>query len=291
MIERLINKTLSVAGLRLSRISKKKALNSQLPEVLKDPMDVIYMQGIPFLYNIPVALEIPVADIVNPLGFGYGPNDENPFVQTLKEGSETYEESTLKNYYDTFQPANAAEALRANFSEDFALRNVPAYACRFLVPWSTMTPEKSIRSVESITINENKEHGDIKLGIEGGDLLHGPVSDEKGKIEFKRLKKTYLSIKEKGYLRKAGGDGDIKVYILRSDNITKYIMNSGTHRLASVAALNMESIPVRLLAYHIIEKEYVESWPQVRKGLWKAEDALRYFDLLFYGLIKQNPKK
>ncbi len=279
MIGKIINTFFKPFGVRISRLQKTNNIESP-PEVLRNINDVIYMQGLPFLYK-PVALEVPVNKIINPLGYKFGSNDYNPFVQTLRNQALKYEVSALKKYYDNFQPSNAAEALGANFHKPFKLNELPAYSCRFLTPWSSHTPESAIKQVQIDTLNENREYGNLNIGIEGGDLLHGPVKLEKGEIEFKRLKRVFDSIKKNGYKRNNSLDGDIKVYLLKKGDEYRYLILSGNHRLAAAVALGMEYIPVRLLAYHIINLDDIDSWPQVRIGLWDKENAKIYFNYLF----------
>jgi hypothetical protein len=55
---------------------------------------------------------------------------------------------------------------------------------------------------------------------------------------------------------------------------------SGNHRIAALSALEFEYVPARLLAYHFINRQDVECWPQVRLGLWDSTNAQSYFDHL-----------
>ncbi len=278
-LARFVNRALKPLGISVVRHSKRST--HLPPEVLRHPMDVIYMQGNRYFYRHEVALEVPVAELVNPLGFGYGPDDWNPFVQTLREMAPTYEASILSKYYAAFQPANAAEALRADFTESFRLRDVPAYGCRLLIPWTAFTVHDALEGVRSTTFRENLEHGRSRLGVDGGDLYFGPVGTEKGRIEHARMLKVFESVRKNGYIRRWDFDGDIHVYVLRKGNRLRYLMNNGTHRAAAVSALGFTTVPARLIAHHLIEHEHIASWPQVRMGLWDRRNAQVYFEHLF----------
>ncbi len=269
------------AGLRISRIAKASNINSP-PEVVSSPIAASYREGNRFLLE-PAAVQIEVSKVVNPQGFSFSTDlgSWNPFVQCLMEGDNGYEHSILKKYYTAFNPKNAQEALIANFQKPFSLAAAPYYASRFLIPWSTVSIDKATRSVESIAKNENREHANSSTGIEGGDLLLGPVSEEKGRIEYKRYHLIYQSIKTNGYQRNGSNDGDIKVYVLERDGDYRYLVNSGAHRMTAVSACGLKEVPARLLCAKIIKEEEVIFWPQVQMGLWDEENALIYFNHLF----------
>jgi len=281
MIKKLIKKAFNILGYELRAKNVKVNKYQEPPEVVSDINEYLYRQGSRYLLGEEVALEVDINKIVSPLGFRYAKDANNPFVDALIDGTKVYKESLLKEYFDGFQPKNAAEALGDSFTPSFKLRNYKPYTARFLLPWTNMEYECAKKRIERITIKENKEHGDILLGIDGGDLLMGPVSEIKGSIELSRLLKVYQSIKDRGYIRKSDKDGDIKVIALKNGEEFRYVLLSGTHRAASVAALMFDKIPVKLMVHKVIEKEDVSIWPQVKYGCWDKENASFYFDYLF----------
>lgn len=89
----------------------------------------------------------------------------------------------------------------------------------------------------------------------------GPVSKEKGILEFRRLIDIYESLKSNGYDRR---HGDIGVLVLKRGEDYRYLNSGdGYHRTAALAALNYSKIPVRFVNPWIISIVDINYWPQV----------------------------
>ena len=144
--------------------------------------------------------------------------------------------------------------------------------------------------VESLSI------GGRVLTIKDGYGLQGPVSPEKALFEHKRLIDVVRSIQEIGYDRALG---DMTAQVLKRGQEYRYRLMHGHHRAGALVALGYVSIPI--VPTMLVDKEEVEHWPQVYRGIWSSDEALAYFDHLFdfdsgawaqnIGMVKQFPKK
>ena len=102
---------------------------------------------------------------------------------------------------------------------------------------------------------------------------------EKGRLEFRRLATLADSIKAKGYQRTRVMD--VEAVALRHRGELRYILASGFHRAAVLAALGYTSIPVLLKPRVVIDHDLILAGPAVRKGYWQAGEVPVYLDYLF----------
>lgn len=230
-----------------------------------------------------VVFMCPLDKVVSPMGFSYSPETWHPFVETVREFSEgdceSYESSVLKKYYEKWTPDNAAEALVGFEKPPSLFYDQPAHIHR-LYPWKASGVEKIDKEIRSWAHKDNMEHGYVRWKLEtDGYQFHGPVSHEKGNLEFKRLTKLYKTIKKEGYNLTFGG---VSVLMLRNGDEFRFIQaGPGIHRTAVMAGLGYELIPAEFKRCCVIDIDFVDYWPQVLKGIWSRESAVAYFNYLF----------
>ena len=211
-------------------------------------------------------------------------NKKNPFVKTIIEYNDCktldYNSTDIKVYYENFQPESAAAFLRLERNE--TLKEVPAYG--YLLPWDTQNINDTIKIRKRVALNENKKEG-IRIGLSSGHTDFGPVSNEKGQVEFKRLTNVFEKIKENGYKEKPNlPDGGIKGYFLIGESGDWcFIIKSGKHRAYSLAALGFAHIPVIVETNIGIIKRLSDLpyWPQVKNEIFSEQEA----NLLFNNIL------
>lgn len=211
----------------------------------------------------------------------------NPFVKTLKAHSKSkgiYSGSILENYYNKFSPDTMKSVLKSNNS---SLDKYHPMAT--VMPWGTSTPEQKL---PRICVNPDASNlfsmEAKKLGLSEknnyGWQFFGPVSEDLGQLEYKRLISVFNSIKDNGYLPEQ--HGFIHGQFLVSDNNWTWVNIGGKHRFASLAALDYKNIPVALTSRSsalFIRRDDVEYWPNVKNGLFSKEDAINIFDQIMIG--------
>ena len=124
------------------------------------------------------------------------------------------------------------------------------------------------------------EHGNALLDMKShGFTDFGPVSDELGRMEYKRLTNIYNRIKQEGYNREKG---DVGVMVLQRNDEYRYLVTgNGYHRMAVMSSLGFEKVPATFNRLWILSAGDVDYWPQVISGVWSREAATRYFNHLF----------
>jgi hypothetical protein len=224
-------------------------------------------------------LDCPLADCVEFNGMSFSVDDGwHPFVQAalehIEKGTRQYEGSRLEKFYASWKPRNAREALLAELSGPKVLDEHAPYVKH--MPWSHRTVEESEAFMARVIEIENTAFGDRTLAAESGYGLQGPVSKEKGGLEYKRLIGVLTSIRTKGYDRSRG---DITVEVLHRAGQFRYVIKHGHHRAAAMAALGHRSIPAIPVA--LVEPGEVDHWRGVYTRVWSRDEALSYFDHLF----------
>jgi hypothetical protein len=202
---------------------------------------------------------------------------ENPFVRTatqqLSGEVRDYARSALRRQYERWCPADAGEALGLVASGSTGLLAAPESA---VLPWKAMA---------------GRAHGiadisgrDAHLGDKwhGAKKFFGPVTEEFGEAEFGRYQRVAASIAAYGFVAELGGY--IRVSILAAGREWVAQMYAGAHRLAAVAALDLDPVTV---AVHgrpmLVRREDASSWPGVRSGLFSEAQALAVFDRVLAG--------
>src|SRR5690606_10070994 len=200
----------------------------------------------------------------------------HPFVALATEVAERpdlrYEDSLLAKFYERFQPQNQVEFF---FPRDVADEHRGSALARLgldahklpVLPW------------HAAVWTGNGEHG---LGPEHGHQSFGPVSVEKGRLEFKRVRDTFMSIKEHGYRPEMASGEVIGTFILRGDDY-RFLVRGGHHRLAAMAALGWSNVRVAFdkQTARSVNLESARVWPLVRAGIYDEVLAHRFVDQLF----------
>jgi hypothetical protein len=206
----------------------------------------------------------------------------HPFMRTAHayiEGQiRSYEGSPLETYYRHFQPKNAGElfALPGPVSP---LQQVPAFA--FAWPWESISVQDREQKRLSRIEAENEGRG-ARLSVSHGYSGYGPVSPEKGRLEFLALARLADSIRHLGYMRNNDIYGDIRAVVLIDEtHASRYLVRWGQHRAAVLAALGFDQIPV--VIGRPVRIDEVSYWPNVTGGLFTRDQAVLLFKQIFAG--------
>ncbi|MDX1389257.1 MAG: ParB/RepB/Spo0J family partition protein [Acidobacteriota bacterium] len=226
-----------------------------------------------------VALNCPLARCVVYNGLSLAEHAWHPLVQVatrfLNSGSDDYEGSILQSYYAVWRPAHAREALIGAEGGPAVLDSFPAFT--YPLPWSEATLRQRAAFMARVIEIENRAfREDDSLAGDMGYYLHGPASNEKGRLELARLIDVVRSIERSGYRRDRE---EVTVQILQRGDEFRYLVVHGHHRVAAARALGLDRIPVIPVA--LIDRRYATHWPGVYREEWRTGEALAYFDHLF----------
>jgi hypothetical protein len=201
---------------------------------------------------------VPARKIRHHGGQAYSCNQHH-FIQYYRNGVEA-----LSNYYSQHNP-------KTIYEKHFIFNNSNK---QMNLPW--------------IYNNDSANVGEHGLSEEHGHSAYGPVSDDKLKLEVKRLDYCLHSIKKNGYLIERGFpkeyNGLPRGYFLISNSGNWVFRVVGAkHRVAALVWLGWKNIPVCCEPNYprcIFESEILK-WPGVVSGEYSQDDAKLIFDSYF----------
>ncbi|WP_157703124.1 hypothetical protein [Alkalispirochaeta alkalica] len=238
--------------------------------------------GLPFVLDVPLSNCRGMLPAAFPCIKGSGHPYIETAIQLLNGRISCYQGSPLFFYYQSFQPRDLSEVYGLELREGHPAKALPPFS--FVFPWVGSPSRYSARRRSASLAAENKTHGQAVSGDAGWHSI-GPVSLEKGELEFARLGHILGEIEAHGYIRSDALDGDVYGVVLIHDDDFVVTIAPGQHRIAAMAALGYKKIPVRIGAkpVSIVRRETVGSWPAVRDGVISEIEALSIFDRVFEG--------
>jgi hypothetical protein len=271
---RAVKRTLCRFGYRITALGQAEG-PLDLREVTDDPIEALYLAGgRPFVINVPLRL----CRNLGPAAFPCTARANNPFVETLLAYSKSPDpaafDSPLHQYYEYWQPTNAAEALGLSVSSRLSALS----ALASIMPWTTTEPRRMRERREYWIRVENEEHNS-NLEVQDGWSLFGPVSLKRSQFEIRRLINIYESIKNNGYQSDTTSIGG---RLLVRERQGRVFISGGQHRVAALAALGYSHASLRIYGTVVRRHEH-GYWPQVRSGLFTREEAINLFDRIFDG--------
>lgn len=279
LIKSRINKTLSLAGYE----KKFKMQPVDLCNLGLGPLEALQRAN-----DFPFLIEIPLDRCrgLGMLAFPCSHDSRHPFIATIKayfsSNTSSYLDSPLKRYYDLFQPKTIADYLGLCRSsvEGIFLRS-PLQA---IEPWGgIISPKEETRKL-NVMREESEQHGTTLKQKEWSFI--GPITKERGEMEFLRLTSIGSSIAKNGYIRSNEKDGDIVGKILLRENDYAVLIGAGQHRIAALAAEGYAKAPIviRPSSVSVVNRNTVRSWPSVVNGQFSVQQALAVFDRVLDGL-------
>jgi len=228
-----------------------------------------------------VVFRCPVDLVVSSNAFNHSSSGWHPFSATLQayeRGNEIrYTESVLNRFCSVFRPKSVFDAIAGWNGALDSFKGLPSYA--ILPSWNPSTLGDVVETVKSWVAQDNAEHDAPDLDIDDGCNYYGPVSDEKGRLEYRRLCNVYRSMAERGYDRSMAGS--VKVNALRRDTEYPFIAASGHHRIAAAKAAGLTHIPAKFRFTFVLDVREASYWPQIQRGTWTEKTAVSYFNHLF----------
>lgn len=254
---------------------------------LRTKNEVLYDNPYDALFRGSSLVRVQIKDCTDKLGFNYG--EWQPWVETAKQIIEQspknidYQSSVVCRFYEQWSLPLLTDVFSSQISDE-KYRNhfLKVFHGNFL-PFCDAFPgelEKRIAISTRYLESDNRNAG-YRLTVDRSINRDGTWTIEKGKIETERLRKLIDSIQTNGYKRSWQADGDVLAYALERNHTFKYVIVSGLHRIAVLAALGHQTITLRLFRNVVVNRHTISSWPLVKQGVYTPDSALAYFNHMF----------
>lgn len=151
-------------------------------------------------------------------------------------------------------------------------------------PWAIVMPWEKI-SLED-KLEKYIDHFKENRGLHGANFKEGfsnksLYSPEVAYSQVEQTRRLVSSIKTRGIINSKKLP---LVFILKNGTKWRWCMTGeGNHRAYIFAA--MKQVKMKAEIYDIVDREKVESWPNVQNGNYTQEEALPVFDSFFEGKI------
>ena len=272
-IKTIVKNLFKFLGLEVTSVGPER----EPPQVFNDLEKVLGLNRI----GLQASYECSLDQCLILSGFSFSKTGWHPFVEAYHDISQDldrsgFKGSFLEKYYKIWTPACSSEAIAGFNNAPEMLKSIEPFTLH--APWMEANPQDRQAMIAIIIANENKAAGFPEVTAKDGYGLHGPVSEKKGEIEFRRLLNVYKSIKAKGYDR-TQGDGDVTAIAIEYNGEFRFCIMHGQHRVAAVAALEFRTVPVKIT--NVIQYEEIEHWPQVHRNYWSVSQAQNYVEHLF----------
>lgn len=246
-----------------------------------NPIAAIYQSG-----GRPVLLKAPLKDCIffSHLAFPCTPDSPSPQIQTLieygKGNIKSWEESPLVDFYNNFQPKNAAEMMGLESAPEQKISKYSPNAA--LMPWEPF----SFRLKEELELKsarrDTRQYSFPREAVSG--QCFGPANDLKKKLEFERLTKIYRLLKKNGLIINKEGINNIEAIILKLDTSFRFVIINGTHRIAAWTALNNNTVDLQIKYFGIggiVDFDESAHWPPVVKNNLTKKQSELIFKRIF----------
>jgi hypothetical protein len=218
----------------------------------------------------------------------------NPFVATVREylagEVTTYEGSALERHYREFQPETVGEAWGTDPSD--ASPGLSQPAASMALPWTaaagTLDPTDRLRFVDSWNRRESHATGTV-MGLEHGHKHFGPVTEEFGRLEYRRYTELADKVAAEGFVPYMGGEYVGVQILVDGERWAAVATGPGLHRSAAAAATGVDPLIVAVdKRPTIVNRVDAPAWPGVRSGLFRLDDSLSWFDRFVCGDTREG---
>ena len=298
---RRLKQTLATRGVRRTMFAGAhhalRALESRVtPALLEPPSRYLDLTDVADPVEAVYRAEFKTAVIAVPLAsirwsrLGLRLDDPaNPFVATVRQylagEVTTYEGSALERHYREFQPTTVGEAWGIAPSDDSPGLGQPAAS--LALPWTaaagTLDPTERLLFVDSWNRRESASSGS-EMGVEHGHKHFGPVTEEFGRLEYRRYTELADKVAAHGFEPYMGGEYVGVQILVDGDRWVAVATGPGLHRSVVAATNGVDPLVVAVdKRPTIVNRVDSPAWPGVRSGLFGADESLRLFDRFISG--------
>ena len=229
-------------------------------------------------------LEVPTnrCRAFGPMGYKCIPAAGHPYIMAveayLMNNSKEQCVKVLADYYERNRPKTASDLFNLSF-QNVVLREMPAIQAE--VPWRELSGDKVQQRRRRQSLKEMACSLE-EISLYGETNIFGPVTSQRIVVECERLLAVTESILKKGY-RSGYRNGEHVTGWLLINESNEWIVDigGGKHRIAVLAALGYEKVPVVLSSKRLVFRGRANDWPGVRSGQFTVQEAKLIFDNVF----------
>lgn len=209
---------------------------------------------------------VALGQCVHYCGFRYGRGEYNPYETYLHDlvrtGNVAAARARFVDFLQHYRPRNFAEALGVELNRPGAL---------WFYPWVRHAPPPA-------WCENPADCPDILTHFSARGIPRPRIEEEFGWLE-----RALDSIRTHGYEPRKFRSSILARKLIREDGATAYLLQDGNHRLAALSALGRRDATVCCPPWLAVRESELLHWPQVRRGVYSADDARRVFRVHFQG--------
>ena len=265
MLKRYLNRMIGISGYELIRLPVPAVKDLRNAEAPYSPLEALYScTSDRFVVDVPIDMIVPTRMML-------------AWIMALKAYESQGKEAArtiLQGYFTYLQPVNVAQYLKLPVRKEWHQGPPLSY----VYPWEDMLPQVKMDFRIRLMRDESVKNG-LEWQESDGWKGFGPVSDRLIDMELGRLTRTYDSIKRHGIDER---HGHVFGTLFCAGNVQMVQPRRGWHRVAICMMVGLESIPIMFDRRNVVVRlEEAESWPNVRRGLFSLDEAVKVFDERF----------
>jgi len=213
-------------------------------------------------------ITVPINKCRHYCAFKYGSNTFNPYenyIIGLQKGVGLSEiRRQFEDFLLYFRPRNFGEVFDIELS-----RGIPLW----VYPWQEV---ESFNSKMGWLDNLNEVPDIITHFCEDG-IKRSQIDEE-----YFWLERAYSTIAKQGY--RPQDFSFVEAIEFNKEDKNVYLLQDGNHRVSALAALGYEKVMIKVSQSLSWDGENHREWAQVRFGLYSEQDAIKLFNVYFFGV-------
>lgn len=221
--------------------------------------------------SVPTRIGVDIQRCTSFLGQAFSAEGWNPLVATLRQFEAnpdlSYEDSALARVHQRFLPETLQDLFFPGSTKPYEPLNALGVNRRYYrYVWRISPATATNVSYRKFSPNYS----------------FGPIQPSKGRAEFERLIKTYLSIRDHGYQPKT--HSYVTGYFIGDDTDHRFVIGSGNHRVAALAVLGAKCMEAELHSHPAsVHRDQLPLWTRAKGGPFSMSTAEALFDHFLHG--------
>lgn len=164
------------------------------------------------------------------------------------------------------------------------LNRFPAWA--HVLPWAERSPSEMIRWLPPrIRRNRNLHGARIPL-LAGRKRIMRLDSTTSTASHGKQFFELSSAMHSEGFWVRCNVEDPFRVWLLRRGKATRWLVYSGNHRIAAVAANGIYTVHAELQA--VVDERDLRRWSNVANGSFTEDEALTIFENMWDGVLNES---